>query len=383
MDLARGFGGLVVSAGISVVAWPTPARACSCDFSGPGRFYFGVDGKLPRDALGIPWFGPNALRPSEDETRPISDRVTLLRHVDGREVAAPFTIVPRGRIDLIVPKGGMRPGDTFTVTVREYGWDAPSLRYRGPVRRGKATRREPPPALPYELTATVTVTATEPALHGVTIELSRRRKRMVAHATFRPPACSGERESDTIDLTTVLPPALEPYRNYLLYETRVDDAPRDDQRSHCVPRTPGRSWMEEPGTDLLFSECGEEVDGLLPPLSGDYLSIPRPGLRPQGHGVTVTISTPDGAHSFTTPPLRFEIGCATSPPPDPEPPATAVSSAPPAPATSPPEGPPPAPPAASSPPPTSAPRGCTLAAPAWTWLLAPLLLLLRRRGRTP
>ncbi len=381
MDLARGFGWLVIGAASVTVAWPAPARACSCDFSGPGRFYFGVDGKLPRDAVGIPWFGPNTLRPSEYETRPITDRVVLLRHVDGREVAAPFTIVPSGRIDLIVPKGGLRPGDTFTVTVREYGWDAPHRRYRGPVRRGKAKPREPPPALPYELTTTVTVTADEPALQGATIELSRRNQRMVQHARFLPASCWGEREADTIDLTTVLPPALEPYRDYLLYETRVDDTPRDDQRSNCAPRMPGRSWMMEPGADLLFSECAGEVDGTLASLRGNYPRVAREGLRPRGYGVTVTISTPDGAHSFTTPPLRFEIGCATSPPPpDPEPPATPVPSAS-SPEVPPPEVPPVAPPGSPGPPPTSAPRGCTLAAPAWTWLLAPLLLL-RRRGRS-
>lgn len=354
----RPFGAwLVLGAGLCVYTDAAVARACSCDFSGPGKFYVGADGRLPRDAFGIPWQGLHPLSIPEQPPRPISDRVTLLRHEsDGRKVAVPFDIRAKGPIDLIVPDSGLWSGGTYTVLVREYNmYDSPYDRYVPRDRKGRRLKLTPLP-LPFTNEVTVTIHDEQLDLRGATVELAPRARGTVSHAEWRTPSCGVQAEADIIDLSVVLPPALEPYREHLLYETRVDGQVRRPQTSKCQYIPAGRSWTEKPGTDRMFSECGEQPFG----------------LTPGEHRMSVTISTPGVGTSFSTPEMKFVIGCAL-----PEPVAEPAPAPEPAPSVMPVAAP--CPPAAmQGPPPASAPRGCSLVAPSW----APLVLLLLRRRRS-
>lgn len=353
---------LALTAGVAVYVGSTVAQACSCSFAGPGRYYVGADGRLPSNSHGIPWAGPHPL--SFSIGRSIADRVTVLRHVGGRTEAVWFQVRGYGLVDLIVHEW---PGSgTYTVIVREYG----DYAIPGDVERDRKGRRVKQ-ALPYEHKITVTYANDPlPDLGGITVQLSPRTRQKVWHAEWRTPSCGVELEADTIDLSVVLPPALEPYRDYLVYTTRVDGIPGEHphpgtgfplkyehRTSKCQDIPPGRTWTEKPGTDRLFSECGE-----------------RPyGLTPGEHRLSVTIATPGGESSFTTPEITFEIGCDLPPKAAPEPEPAAAPAVEPAPVA------PPCPPASPQEPPTTrAPRGCALADPSLAWL-APLLLLGRRR----
>jgi hypothetical protein len=360
----RSIGWLTIAA-VVVALRPTPARACSCDFYRPGNYYVGADGRLPRDAPGIPWYGTDRLLFLEDPPRPLSTRVSLRRTVDGRSEVVPFTVVERGRIDIIVPDGGLRAGDAYTVMVREYWNDSPLRRsYRPKKYWSKWERRAyaKPPELHDMLEVAVTVRDEPAELRGAELQLSARAQKVVGFIDQRTAACGVDHLADTIDLTVMLPPALEPYREYFLYETRVDGEVFAQRGSKCSVVPPGRSWTEKLGTDRVFSECGEQIAG----------------LTPGEHRVAVTISTPDGARSFTTPEVEFLLGCGVPDPPDPPPVAPAEPPA---------ERPAEPPPEVQGPPPAAPPRGCAIGGPAWGWPLASLLIRRRRGGpggaRTP
>lgn len=373
--MALGWRTWVLSLALVVSIEPTQARACSCLFEGPGRFYLGVDGKLPRDALGIPWRGFNDLLQREVRPRPITDRVTLKKLVDGRAIAVGFTIQQRGPIDFIVPDGGLRAGDRYSVAVREYGGWATPWRQRdeeefrrrfGPRRR--PARSEPLP-LAFELAADVVVTEDVLTLAGVTLRLSPRGRQMVRHFLLPPSSCGGEAAADVITVSAVLPPELEPYRDYLLYETEVDGVPRRDRTESCQVLLPGRTWAEEAGVDQMFSEC----------------AAPRVGLQPGLHAVSMKLSPPDAGRQFVTPSALFELDCADLPTSSPAP-VTDASPPLPVPADA---SPPVATPSVVEPPvtdaaavqgpaPVPAPRGCATVGSPCTIALVPLL---RRRRR--
>lgn len=350
------FGRVLAGSSIAaaIVLHAAPVHACSCDFSGPGHYYLVAGGGLPHDARGIPWHGLHELRRPEDPPRSITDRVTLTQEIDGKTITIPFTVTAgRGdgdRIDILVPDEKFKPGSKYTVTVREYGGHGRGLydrrdRYTGPKKRGKRVEYPPFPFL-HENTATITILDEVPDVRGASLKLSpRSRQEVTSWGTNG--GCMTRGEADIIDLNVELPPALEPYRDYLVYSTRVDGQLFSHVAGNCDWYPDGRSWLAKPGVDRLFSDCGEK----------------NRGLTPGEHRVAITLSTPDGLRSFTTPEVMFTIGCNLSPAS-----AAVVEVVDPVQA-----GPEPAPP------PTPAPRGCSLGAPAWGWPL--VLLLRRRRGR--
>lgn len=364
MVSVRSIGWLVIAA-VVVALRPAPVRACSCSFGRPGDYYLGADGRLPRDAIGIPWHGKDRLLFLEEPPRPLSTRVNLRRVVDGRSEVVPFSVVESGRIDVIVPGGGLRAGDTYTVMVREYEDDSPVNRASSKKYWSKREKQmyAKPPELHDMHEVTVSVRDESLDLRGAELRLGARTRQNVTLIDQRTAACGVDRLADTIDLTVALPPALEPYRDYFLYETRVDGKVFAHREIKCSEIRPGRSWTVKPGTDRVFSECGEQVAGLAP---GD-------------HRVAVTISMADGARSFTTPEVDFLIGCMVPDPPDPPPVAEPVVERPAE------AGAPPA--ATQGPPPAVAPRGCAIGGSVWSWPLG-LLVIRRRRGgpggaRTP
>ena len=321
---------LTALAATLVAAAPAVADACSCRTQERGRFFLGAGGLLPPDAVGIPWDGPD-LAPLKAGDLP---RVTTFERHDGAyRTPVRFTLKREGALEFIVPEGGLRPGDRFTITVLA-------------DRAGSVST-----------TATVTVGPAPIALDGATLVLSKRRRGTVAlRPEFSRGQCSDDVEADIVQATVALPPALEPYREYLLYTTLVDGQPyRTAPSSLCAQRGPprGRSQRGGPGADVLFTTC----DGAA-------------GLAPGVHTVAIQLATPDG-RSFSAPAQPFELDCATSPPPEPPPPVRPPEPAPtPAPSSAP-----------AGPPPVA--RGCTLAPPATSWPLVLLLLALRRRTSRP
>lgn len=291
---------------------------------------------IPRDAAGIPWYGPSlgSLRPDDP-----SHVTSVERLVGGTWVSTPFTVQDAGRFDLVVPDGGLRPGDRYTITVDP-----------GVARRESNV-----------FTITVGPEAVDPS--RAELVLSARQRGLVNI----PPRdgdwgeCSDEVAADVVQARIAWPPELEPYREHLLYTVLVDGEPYDPPRgSRCAgSRRPGRSRRGPEGTELLFATCEGSI-----------------GLTPGPHAIAMHIETPDG-REHVTPSQALALDCATSPvapEPEPEP------------------GPGPEPePLEAAPPPVASPEpggpppiagGCTLGVGARPWLLAPLLLVRRgRRGR--
>jgi hypothetical protein len=330
MRFARGLGWLVIGAAIGGLVRPTPAHACSCRPGGPGHFYLGAGGKLPRDAVGIPYHEPEFLGRG-DRSLPRLDpaRVSLAIRDGGRDHPIDFTIFSREGLEFITPVDRMRPGQVYVVRVRarDPEWEQRNI---DAGREGT-----------LEVAAAVIVEDEPLPLAGATLTLSPRRKEDVEVAAGGG-SCSVGIAADVAALTVVLPAALEPYRDYLTYQTRVDGKLWSPSASMCQFLAPGRAWTEAPGTDKLFAACAAKGEGL------------RPGV----HKVEVELASPDGTRSFVTPGAELEVDCAAPPP-------AAVATATPVPAAA----------------PAPAACACTTAAPAPA-LLVVVALLRRRRPRT-
>ena len=299
----------------AVLAAPARSDACSCG-KPSGEFVRGAGGVLPADAVGIAWRG----RISADEV------LQFKRFVNSKWVDEPFTLQGAAVGELIVPGGGLRPGDIFKVQV------VPD-RARDPDGR----------------TTALTVAAETIDLAAATLVLSPRRKEVIHLAPGRGGSCSHEVVADVVRASITLPPALEPYRAYLFYEILIDGEPYEPPPSSICTRSSGLFPLRH-GPELLFTAC----DGTI-------------GLWPGRHQVALEVWTPDG-RSVRTASLGFEVDCQTSPPPKGAAPTAA------APTTEP--SPPVVAAAPAGPPPVA--RGCTLCAPAPWWLL---LLLVRRGAR--
>ncbi|MDC0672510.1 hypothetical protein [Nannocystis radixulma] len=331
MTLMRGILIIALAMGLSLMAVER-AQACSCarEKIGPGRLYLGTGGTLPADAPGIPWSGtPNMTR----------DQVRMTRKVSGRQVVVAHDLVPDGDIVLIVPRTRLRPGDVYTVTVREDRWRAmKELRPALERQFGDAI----PPA---EFTTTVTVTATTFVLADTTLRITEHVERPMQSQWAAAGACSSPVVADALAFSVDLPPEVEPFRDYLLYATFVDDLAWEHAEDQCATHEPGRTWTEHPGTDRIFSECPAE-HGL------------GRGLVAGRHRVQVRIRSPGGRHAATAG-GEFELGCGrrSDPPVEgPSPPAPEPDAAP-------------APPPLSEPPPLER-SGCAVAGAADTTVLA-------------
>ncbi|MBZ5710478.1 hypothetical protein [Nannocystis pusilla] len=287
------------------------AQACSCarDKIGPGRLYLGTGDTLPANAPGIPWSGtPNMTR----------DQVRVTRKIGGRQVVVAHDLTPDGDIVLIVPRTRLKPGDVYTVTVREDRWRAmKELRPALERQFGDAI----PPA---ELTTTVTVTAKTFVLADTTLRITEHVEGPVHSQWAVSGACSSPVVADALAFSVDLPPEVEPFRDYLLYATFVDDLAWEHAANKCGSHEPGRTWTEHPGTDRIFSECPAEPDA--------EHGLGR-GLVPGRHRVQVRIRAPGGRHVATAS-GEFELGCGrrSDPPAQrPSPPAPEPDAAPTAP----------------------------------------------------
>ncbi|WAS95749.1 hypothetical protein [Nannocystis punicea] len=307
MPLTRWLSLAALALGLSLVEVGR-AQACSClrRQIGPGRLYLGTGGTLPADATGIPWSGTPNMAP---------DQVRLTREAGGRRVVVEHELVREGEIVLIVPRTGLRPGDVYTVTVREDRWRTMK------ERRPELEREFGSSIAPAEITARVTVTATGLVLTDPTLRTTEHIERPVQSQWADAGACSSAIQADTLAFSVDLPPEAEPFRDYLLYRTLVDDREWQHTEGDCAVNEPGRTWTRQPGTDRIFSECPAD---------------PRSGARGLGRGVAagrhrvrVEIRSPDGRHAANAA-AEVELGCGRPEQPGSGPPNTPAR--PPAPA---------------------------------------------------
>lgn len=314
---------LIACVALGVVV-PAVARATTCVRpADQARLFVGANGRLPGDAHGIPWLG----------RWPEPERKLVVRHqgADLLRRDVPFTREGEGMFDMIVPDGGLRPGEIYEVAVYTESW----------------SRRQ-----------TITVDPQPLSLTGAALELGPRRRMFVSSRGRRGVA-------DTIVAQVLLPPAAQPYREYLGYETYVDgELYRSPGSNQCARRRWGRSNRLWAGAELLVAMCDGSLGG------------PFGGTKPGKHTVSMVVMSPDG-HRVALPEQAFELDCATSPDSTPvaEPaapatmePASPVVMEPAASVTNPSEQP-------AGPPPVA--RGCSTGdGGAWSFVL--LLLWLRR-----
>lgn len=325
------------------------ARACSCGRAlvGAGRLYLGVGGLLPPDATGFPWTGPEPLADADD-------RVRVARIEGKRRVPVKFTITRHDGIDIITPAQKFAPGQVFEVTVRESARASESRQHS----------RDPSSLPPAELTTRVTIAAAPLRLTQASLRAGPQAHEGVNVAA--PASCSESFAAVKVPVRVVLPPELEPLRDYLLYRTRFDGRTWDRRPNLCKSFDPGRTWTGETGTDMVFAVCGPRDEDAVRRMEryGERPDFPEPGR----HSVEVVVSTPDGSQTITTPAISVDLSCA---PPE-------VSPAQP---TAPPEAPAPSGPIAPADPPESLVLGCAVGEPGFAWLLGAAWWLRRRRAR--
>lgn len=329
---------LVLASVATAILGEAEANACSCMqlLFGGGKLYVGADGKVPVDAKGFAWSGPEPLAGSKD-------RVKVVRVEGNKKIAVKHTIAAAGALELIVPAGKLKAGQVYEVTVRE---SAAAAEQR------KSLPAEQTDVPPPETVTSVTIVAEPLKLTQATVVAGApEEKDLTVRASA---SCSTEVRAATVPVKVELPPEVEPLRDYLVFETRVDGQPWVPTKGLCQSKTPGRSWSDATGTDIVYAVCGQGSE----PSGGSIDNLP-----PGKHKIEVEVATADRAQVLTTPAIEVEFTCApTAEPPKEEPPPTET-------------------PQTEAPPPV-AKQGCSIGdtGPAGSaWVLAMAWLVRRRR----
>lgn len=364
--------GPLAALGLVLVAAPSPASACSCAPDTRPFLYLGAGNRIPAGA-GLTWYGPH-LSPLEE------GRVTLeTLDGEGRWIPAEFNVIEHGKSLVTIHPRTSWQFTRFRVSIRRF--DKESL-YTRP--RGKPSPQ--PIQVVQEFTrADRSLDATEPlALRVDPPGIIK------TTAPFSPP-CSRKLRAAAVRIEATLPAALQPFRDYFLYETFVDGALWAPAAHNCdqFPAGRNRLWPKEPlGVDVVFAECMEDR-------AGTRYESAYPGGVPAGeHRVQVIVSDPEGRFRLASPSvpvtLRCDGGATTGDP-------TATDAAPPAGDDARPEvaasaagdaePPPHAQAASEANPPPHPPRvqgRCAVQERGSGWeLLALVLVLVRRRPRAP
>lgn len=199
--------------------------------------YLGRGASLPRDAVGIPWSGIAELERSQ---------ISLKRVSIDKSEEAKFTTEHAGGVSLIVPRNKILPNEKYEITIREENWK----------RNAQMRRENPTVAFPAaEITATVTILGDAITLHDIALQATNI-QRVVEVATGS--SCTNSASVHGVDIKVLLPPDLEPYREYFLYETFIDGHAWTPRHHVCESIPAGRSWLPEAGADMIYADC----DGL-------------------------------------------------------------------------------------------------------------------------
>ncbi|MCY1008293.1 hypothetical protein OV079_22565 [Nannocystis pusilla] len=213
-----------------------------------------------------------------------------------RRVPVKFTITRHDGIDIITPAQKFAPGQVFEVTVRESARASESRQHS----------RDPSSLPPAELTTRVTIAAAPLRLTQASLRAGPQAHEGVNVAA--PASCSESFAAVKVPVRVVLPPELEPLRDYLLYRTRFDGRTWDRRPNLCKSFDPGRTWTGETGTDMVFAVCGPRDEDAVRRMEryGERPDFPEPGR----HSVEVVVSTPDGSQTITTPAISVDLSCA-------------------------------------------------------------------------
>ncbi len=218
---------------IAVIIWATPSAAWACSCGGTSPVVYSADGVIPTDLGGFAvWPGDNNFDAEYDPF------VAVQRWVDGAWVDedTPVEAIENpGGFERYGTLAFVRPfpfqtGDRFRVRA---GFDtAPVDRVEVEIEVG-----EPLPAIVGQ--PKLLLGELEPMSLVVGIGTS----------------CSTAAWSATRRVDIELPAELEPYRDLLFYETTVDGMPWRPTTDLCSPNPIGRSWQDDPGSDLLVAAC--------------------------------------------------------------------------------------------------------------------------------
>lgn len=304
---ARGLLKIAALALIGLTCAPSSiASACSCARpTDAGWLYLGADNQLPRGARAIAWY-----RPQHDADAQQHVRLQRWRADGGRE-DVPFTLERAGALAFIAPRGGFVAGARYLLRVQtsEFSEGVAALS-EGRFFPGSV---DPTGAL------AVTVTGAHQSLLGAGEPLSLTVARTRIDVSTR--ACHHEIRASVVPLSVSLSPALEPFRDYLLYETIVeplgagdDDAgasakPWRPRSSLCMKPPPGRSWQftaAPAGDDLLYTSCEPKAK---PRERRTFAQLAPRGLEEGRYRVWVTASSPDGRFTVSSATQEVELRC--------------------------------------------------------------------------
>ena len=221
--------------------------ACSCPVYDYG-FLVPDDADLPANSVGVPWW-------SMDQTVPTKSDFRVERLDLEQIVSIDFEVrvlkdrcknnnypYPYDYFVLVTPKDGFVPGATYRFTCRE--------RHRLPPRARKhlGDRRV--------VEVTISQQHLEPGFGEAVVEVGNRKYDRLTVLT-RSGSCSTEIEAAMVEISLLLPPEIEGWRNALLYTVIIDgETTWRPSKSLCSYVPPGMSWIGK-GEELLYSWCRE------------------------------------------------------------------------------------------------------------------------------
>lgn len=252
---------------------PRPAEACSASIC--------VDATLLPVGSAPANVGELLYRPDVRWTNPAAElRAPVLVGSDGSRIDLFFGArVPAPGVLVLVPGAPLVPGTTYLL---EHASACPGSEGQPLPPLGPLAIRDSVP-VPRRLGR---LTATTPAVGPL---------RIAANAS-----CSQLVLASHVDVDVELDASAEPWRDALVFETRVNGQPWQPTISlpDVVPH--GASWRGR-GTDRLYTLC-ETAPGIV-----------EPGLAPGQHTVTLAAALPSGAVVLESEPLEIELGCESPP----------------------------------------------------------------------
>lgn len=252
---------------------PTDANSCSCKRFDDWGFVHPAIRELPAESTGIYWYGSSEVSESDD---PPSFRIVEISSGGKRALAIALTRVLTDHsrsLWLVSPREPMHSADQYEFST--------SLTVGGSEQRLLLTRGPTPLRMPAE----------PPTLELSSMKLGELKLAAAA-------SCSTVAEVVYVSLEMKLPPEIEPFREQLFYETRVDGKHKwVADESMCAPRIPGRG-RHGPGRDIVFALC-EGRGSVLPG-----------GLGPAQHSVSMRAYLPGTPFDVRTPEVLVRLECA-------------------------------------------------------------------------
>ncbi len=264
------------------------SHACSCRFPS-GGFIGPKIGRLPANAVGVPWYTRYKIKNEPIEYIKSRSRVEIWEKREFR--ALPVKVIPlEGFLDdtyVVAPEGEkLRPGATYRFTVDR------KPEYRDGYEQVIVT-------IDRENLSSITKLALE--VGPVTTE---------GISVAGSPSCRRWLKVSQARIKSKLPQGARQWGEQLLYRTIVDGKIRWHAQSHnCSPIVPGRSW-EAVGEDRIYAPCkgGRLVKYF------DLRGMPRgyyafKGIPPGQHILSIEAYLPGTGIVLQTPVKSVNLRC--------------------------------------------------------------------------